>query len=105
MQRVREVSVVQVGGRLNGFDLDIAVSLDRDHSLRVSGKRAPYFPARTNCRNEDAAPAEGGELEDLRVFVIRKRRDGRAIERQVKLKDERLIEHVEEQVQEELARC
>jgi hypothetical protein len=28
-----------------------------------------YVPARTNCRNEDASPAEGGYLEDVTFTV------------------------------------
>lgn len=35
----------------------------------VEATVVPYVPARTNCRNDDAAPAEGGYLEDVKFTV------------------------------------
>lgn len=32
--------------------------------FRVKGSASPYIPARTNCSNDDATPAEGG-IEDI----------------------------------------
>lgn len=36
----------------------------------VSATVVPYVPARTNCRNDDAAPTEGGYLEDVTFKVV-----------------------------------
>lgn len=41
-------------------------------TLRVSGYKAPFRPARTNCANEDARPAEGGEVEDLEIAAVKR---------------------------------
>ena len=41
------------------------------HSLRVVGECNPYIPARTNCSNDDACPAEGGDFEVGTVYLQR----------------------------------
>lgn len=42
------------------------------HLLLVKGMTSPVIKAKTNCANEDSTPAEGGELEDLEVFLTRR---------------------------------
>jgi hypothetical protein len=34
-----------------------------EQEYEVTGNVSPYRPARTNCSNDDACPAEGGEVE------------------------------------------
>lgn len=60
--------------------------------LRVFGTRSKFFPAKTNCANEDSLPAEGGELEDLQVF------SGARLPREIEQRltsDSRFLETVE----------
>lgn len=49
-------------------NFDIEVSYD-GHRFRVKGSASPYVPARTNCSNDDAHPAEGG-LEEISEITL-----------------------------------
>ena len=52
--------------RSHGFDLNLIYD---GESVRVTGSVSEYVPARTNCSNDDACPAEGGEIEDFRIYA------------------------------------
>lgn len=77
------------------IDTNIVLELDRAHSLRVTGTwLAP-------CGDGWNEPAEGPGIEDLEVFVVRKRRDGREVERRAEVGD-RILTLVEQAVLEQM---
>ena len=47
----------------------------REHELRVQGRRTPHVPAVTNLAPENCTPAEGGEIEIDRVWMVRGKRE------------------------------
>ncbi len=63
------------------FDVEIKIC---DHTLRVKGTTSPYVPATgPSLENAGGDPAEGGELEDLEVFMLRRHRRGGYVQRPV----------------------
>ena len=65
------------------FDFETTLG-ERDHVLRVTGAIMPIIPARgLSGPPEYAYPAEGGEIEDVQLFLIHKRKDGRLVEREL----------------------
>lgn len=80
---------------MNSFDVKFNYEVEEGVSLpvRVTGSRTKFYPAKTNCPNEDSRPAEGGELEDLKVFSGQ--RLPPALERML-LMDDEFLRRVEE---------
>ncbi len=56
------------------FDVEIKL---HGHTLRVTGTDTPYVPATgPTMAHAGGDPAEGGELEDLEVFMFHRRKAG-----------------------------
>lgn len=53
---------------------DVTIKVDR-HELHVTGMEQPFFPAKLTGHPDTWAPAEGGELEDVEVKLVRKGRE------------------------------
>ncbi len=66
--------------RSRGFDVEIELL---GHTLDVTGTAYPYVPATVSGPPDSWAPAEGGEIEDLEVFMKHKRKAGGWSRRQV----------------------
>jgi hypothetical protein len=50
---------------------NFTVTINYDgHKFIVEGTATPYRPARTNCSNDDACPAEGGIEEYTKVHLL-----------------------------------
>jgi hypothetical protein len=56
--------------RSYSFNVWLYVTISREHRIRVTGEAMPVIPARINCSNDDACPAEGGEIEVGEIFLI-----------------------------------
>jgi hypothetical protein len=86
--------------RNDQFDFTVSWG-ERDHTLRLTGSIAPYSPAVPWLRNGDPGyPAEGGEIEDLRIFLVHSRKDGRKVERELEDPAGKLGEQLEDTIYE-----
>ena len=61
---------------MNRFKFDVEIKLD-GHDILVRGYAWPLIPARTDGLPEDCSPAEGGEIEDVEMFMLQGRRERR----------------------------
>ena len=56
------------------FDVELRSS---GHLLRATGTTTPYVPAKgPTMEHAGGEPAEGGELEDVAIFLIHRRKGG-----------------------------
>ena len=55
----------------NKFNMYVCFWAKSQHNLRIVGEAEPYVPARINCSNENACPAEGGGFEVNTVYLQR----------------------------------
>ena len=82
------------------FDFETTLG-ERDHVLRVTGAIMPIIPARgLGGPLEYAYPAEGGAVENLRIFLVHKRKDGRLVERELQDPKGKLFSWLEERIAE-----
>ena len=82
----------------HSFDVSFAFcyTSGREHDLRVTGSISDYVPAPgPSMANAGGDPAEGGEIEDLTIFLVRKNK-----ERDVPDKSGKLAEALEDTVME-----
>lgn len=61
---------------------EVELTVDR-HKLRATGNMTKFYPAITSGPADRWAPAEGGELEDVEVFLVRGKRERRLPEKMV----------------------
>lgn len=74
---------------------------ERDRTIRIVGSISPYYPAARYLRNGDPGyPAEGGEIEDLAIVLIHKRKDGGIMKRDVPDKSGKLAAALSEMIYE-----
>jgi hypothetical protein len=60
---------------------------ERDRTVRLAGKVEAFYPAVMFLANGDPGhPDEGGDISELRIFVIHRRGDGREAQRLVPAK-------------------
>ena len=85
----------------HGFDVTI---VERSHHLRVTGSAAPYRPA-TGPTMEHAGgdPAEGGELEDVKIFYVYTRVSGYKTQRELADPKGELLAAIQDKITDKLA--
>lgn len=53
----------------------------RGHKLRTEGLFNRYIPELRPTMHDPGSPPEGGDIDDLQIFMRHKRKDGRIVER------------------------
>lgn len=72
---------------------------ERGRTLHVVGSMSPSYPAVMYLPNGDPGyPAEGGEIMDLSISLVHKRKDGVEVEKYLPDEDWKLAEAIEEKI-------
>jgi len=83
---------------------DLRLTYGNNRTLRVTGSITPYYPAVMYLRNGDPGyPAEGGEIVDLGIALVHRRKDGRNVLRELQDPQGKLCEKLEPLIFEELS--
>ncbi len=87
--------------RYNAYSFDVTIIWGNDHELKVEGEAYPFIPAQMpSPKNETGTPAEGGEIEDLVISLIRGKREPKLCDAvsEVLIDDESFIDDVEQAI-------
>ena len=67
------------------YQFCVDITHGNDHTLRIMGKANPYIPATgPSMENAGGDPPEGGDMEDVTIYLVHRRKDGREVEREIK---------------------
>ena len=84
---------------------DFTLKHGNDRTLRLKGHVTPYSPAVMYLSNGDPGyPEDGGEIEDLEIFLVHKRKDGKLVEKYLEAPDgSKLAESLYDSIYEHIA--